>query len=129
MLNKKGFTVIETVIAMAIVLLISVTAMNITISANSITRQSESRFRAQQTAENVITLYRFCDEREDFLARLAELSFAPVPEQPLCFAAGDLIYRVRVEVAEDYGSITAFVESTETEEAFCTLPFRKGGQP
>lgn len=92
MKNKRGFTLMETVIALTIIVIVSVATLTIVLTSNLSTRRATERQVAAGYTADLVTCYRATDGSDAFFAAAAfaldipELSdgvTAPIPDTAL----------------------------------------------
>jgi len=104
MKNKRGFTILEAVIALAVIVIVSATVLTIMSSSIKTTVNSADRQRAETITRNVIEAYRFKQYTSDDDAFDELLTFAKANADGL-----------DVNVADGGTSITVTVSQGETE--------------
>ena len=73
--DKKGFSIAEVIISLAIILIVSLSALTIVKSANISSLKTVSCAEARSYTETVLELYKFADTKTEFDERFNELSF------------------------------------------------------
>ena len=73
MKKRKGFSLVEVVVAIALIALMSTMTFSVIQCARNITLRSEIRLLASNTIENVAKCYYLSGENEDFQAYLKKL--------------------------------------------------------
>ena len=64
--NKRGFTLVETVVSLALILIISATSLTLISSANNATQRALYNAKAQNFVSDVVTIYRTAEDRQQF---------------------------------------------------------------
>ncbi len=64
--NKRGFTLVETVVALALILIVSATSLTLISSANNATQRALYNAKAQNFVADVVTVYRTAESRQQF---------------------------------------------------------------
>lgn len=70
---RKGFSIVEVIIALVIITLVSTVVVSLVMSSNHIERNSMSVMNATNVTENVIECFRFVESKEEFDALLEKL--------------------------------------------------------
>lgn len=73
--DKKGFSIAEVIISLAIILIVSLSALTIVKAANISSLKTVSCAEARSYTETVLELYKFADTKTEFDERFNELSF------------------------------------------------------
>ena len=79
MKNKRGFTLMEVVIAIAIIMISGATAMSIIVSSANANELEKKQYKANLAAQNAIECFRYSDSPEMFDSALSEIGFAEAP--------------------------------------------------
>ena len=66
--NKKGFSLVEAVIALSVIVAVSVTALTIMLSSITARENAVNKFRAQSFAESVWESFKSADTQSEFLS-------------------------------------------------------------
>ena len=79
--NRRGFTLVETVIALAIILAISLAGLQLVASATRLETNNETRFYTTRLAEDTYACFRFAEDGERMLEVLQMLdeAFVQIP--------------------------------------------------
>ena len=64
--NKRGFTLVETVVSLALILIVSATSLTLISSANNATQRALYNAKAQNFVSDVVTVYRTAENRQQF---------------------------------------------------------------
>ncbi|MBR2441738.1 MAG: type II secretion system protein [Clostridia bacterium] len=78
--NKRGFTLVETVVALALILIISASSLTLISSANNATQRALYNAQAQNFVSDVVTVYRRAESRQEFDDALTDGILAPLPK-------------------------------------------------
>lgn len=70
MKNKKGVSLVEVVVAMAVIVVVSVTALSVALSTTRLTDKAALRFRAVNQIEDIVTLAENAESKDAFLVLL-----------------------------------------------------------
>ncbi len=70
---RKGFSIVEVIIALAIITLVSAVVVSLVMSSNHIENNSMSVMTATNVTENVIECFRFAESKEEFDSLLEKL--------------------------------------------------------
>lgn len=70
-LNKKGMTMVEVIIAMAVVMLVTITALSIITSSTHTTQSALHKSQAQHFAEDAFACFRACETADQFADAMA----------------------------------------------------------
>lgn len=73
--DKKGFSIAEVIISLAIILIVSLSALTIVKASNISSLKTVSCAEARSYTETVLELYKFADIKTEFDERFNELSF------------------------------------------------------
>ena len=73
--DKKGFSIAEVIISLAIILIVSLSALTIVKASNISSLKTVSCAEARSYTETVLELYKFADTKTEFDERFNELSF------------------------------------------------------
>ena len=68
--NKRGFTLVETVVALALILIVSASSLTLISSANNATQRALYNAQAQNFVSDVVTVYRSATNQNEFNAIL-----------------------------------------------------------
>ena len=68
--RKKGVSLVEVVVAMAIIVIISVSALSVALSTSRITDKASLRFQAVNQIEDIVTLAEAAESKADFVEKL-----------------------------------------------------------
>lgn len=122
--RKKGVSLVEVVVAMAIIVIISVSALSVALSTSRITDKASLRFQAVNQIEDIVTLAEAAESKADFVEKLKKYSNSVSGESgdqntdvSIAFDRKD--YNITVEISESEGSvkITAASSSAGLEES------------
>ena len=123
--RKKGVSLVEVVVAMAIIVIISVSALSVALSTSRITDKASLRFQAVNQIEDIVTLAEAAESKADFVEKLKKYSNSVSGESgdqntdvyTIAFDRKD--YNITVEMSESEGSvkITAASSSAGLEES------------
>lgn len=64
--NKRGFTLVETVVALALILIVSASSLTLISSANNATQRALFNAKAQNFVSDVVTVYRTAETKAQF---------------------------------------------------------------
>lgn len=73
--DKKGFSIAEVIISLAIILIVSLSALTIVKASNISSLKTVSCAETRSYTETVLELYKFADTKTEFDERFNELSF------------------------------------------------------
>lgn len=65
-LNKKGISIVEAVIAMALLIIVTVTSLTLALSSTKITNNSVLFFRSVNQTADFVTIFQEAENAEDF---------------------------------------------------------------
>ncbi len=79
--NKRGFTLVETVVALALILIVSASSLVLISSANNATQRALYNAQAQNFVSDVVTVFRSANNKEEFEKITQEDgSISPLPK-------------------------------------------------
>ena len=73
--DKKGFSIAEVIISLAVILIVSLSALTIVKASNISSLKTVSCAETRAYTETVLELYKFADTKTEFDERFNELSF------------------------------------------------------
>ena len=73
--DKKGFSIAEVIISLAVILIVSLSALTIVKASNISSLKTVSCAETRSYTETVLELYKFADTKTEFDERFNELSF------------------------------------------------------
>ena len=73
--DKKGFSIAEVIISLAVILIVSLSALTIVKASNISSSKTVSCAETRSYTETVLELYKFADTKTEFDERFNELSF------------------------------------------------------
>lgn len=72
-LGNKGVTIVEAAVAMALIVIITLIATQISVSALATSSNSTMEFKAINITSDLVTLYRTTDSQEEFKSMIEEV--------------------------------------------------------
>ena len=72
-LGNKGVTIVEAAVAMALIVIITLIATQISVSALATSNNSTMEFRAINITSDLVTLYRTTDSQDEFKLMIGEV--------------------------------------------------------
>ncbi len=72
-LGNKGVTIVEAAVAMALIVIITLIATQISVSALATSNNSTMEFRAINITSDLVTLYRTTDSQDEFKSMIGEV--------------------------------------------------------
>ena len=81
--KKQGFTLAEVVITIAIIMIVSITALSTVVSVSGITDKNNKWYRCNSMANNVVECFRYADNAAKFNAGMAVMGFTADPGDTL----------------------------------------------
>lgn len=124
--SKRGFAMAETIIALAVISIVSMATMTLILSSNTATRSANYKLDAQNYTEDIIECFRITDNKDDFNSSVAfALGFADgtdftdnIPEH-----LEDSEYSLSISYSEQSVSI----EIKNGSKKITAATFNKGG--
>lgn len=102
--NKRGFTLVETVVALALILIVSATSLTLISSANNATQRALFNAKAQNFVSDVVTVYRTAEDRQQF----NDIVYATENNMVSKLAGG---YTYTIQIVDKTLTVTVFNES------------------
>ena len=122
-LNKRGFTLAESVLALAIIAIVSVGTLSLILSAQNSTISAAQKQQAQLYAADIIACYRVSDSDADFNENVTFAIGKEIIDNKITLNDGLTAY---INITQDGTSLTVAVKN-EKDTALTTLTFNKGG--
>ena len=122
-LNKRGFTLAESVLALAIIAIVSVGTLSLILSAQNSTISAAKKQQAQLYAADIIACYRVSDSDADFNENVAFAIGKEIIDNKITLNDGLTAY-----ITKEGTTLTVAVKN-EKDTALTTLTFNKGGTP
>ena len=95
--NKRGFTLVETVVSLALILIVSATSLTLISSANNATQRALYNAKAQNFVSDVVTVYRTETSLENFKQGVKTLLGKELDENLDCVLDGDYTADIQIE--------------------------------
>ena len=123
--DKKGFSIAEVIISLAIILIVSLSALTIVKAANISSLKTVSCAEARSYTETVLELYKFADTKTEFDERFNELSFKDkFVVEGNRFAYSDNFVELVITVDFDANVFTAVVKRLP-DKVFINVEYEK----
>ena len=122
-LNKRGFTLAESVLALAIIAIVSVGTLSLILSAQNSTVSAAQKQQAQLYAADIIACYRVSDSDADFNENVTFAIGKEIIDNKITLNDGLIAY-----ITKEGTTLTVAVKN-EKDTALTTLTFNKGGTP
>ena len=122
-LNKRGFTLAESVLALAIIAIVSVGTLSLILSAQNSTISAAQKQQAQLYAADIIACYRVSDSDADFNENVTFAIGKEIIDNKITLNDGLTAY-----ITKEGTTLTVAVKN-EKDTALTTLTFNKGGTP
>ena len=110
--NKRGFTLVETVVALALILIVSAMSLTLISSANNATQRALYNAKAQNFVADVVTVYRTAETKAQFENLVNDTTESSI----ICKLAGGYTYTIQIEDKK----LTVTVKDGEKEIAKAT---------
>ena len=120
-LNKRGFTLAESVLALAIIAIVSVGTLSLILSAQNSTISAAQKQQAQLYAADIIACYRVSTSDEDFNKNVTFAIGKEIIDNKITLNDGLTAY-----ITKEGTTLTVAVKN-EKDTALTTLTFNKGG--
>lgn len=120
--NKRGFTIAETVIALAIISTISISAVALSVSSQNASRLALQKQQAQFYAADIISCYRAGDDFKTNLNFVFGTNFQETDEVSSITLSDGMTATLKIE----NGKLTVTI--LQQEKILTSLEFTKGGQ-
>ena len=109
--RNRGFSIMETVIALVVIVLVTAAALSITLSAISARVKMSNYSEAQDFAHNVLECFKAADDNEDFEKYVAEVAgytdmLEIVPDEQYSFENNKFIAQITANCATGEFDIT-----------------------
>ena len=78
--NKRGFTLVETVVALALILIVSASSLVLIASANNATQRALYNAQAQNFVSDVVTVFRSVEDKDEFDSTLQKGYISSLPK-------------------------------------------------
>lgn len=106
--NKRGISLAEAVIAMAVILIVSATATTLVTYFARISARMTQRNEATDITQNSFECFAFCDTKADFDAKLTWLDYAFDNEDDVYTLEGnDYTITMTIHFGEQYATFAA----------------------
>ncbi len=140
---SRGFSLVEVVIAMAVITVVTVSAISLVLSGNTVTARSNRLFEAQTAAKNVIECFKVTDDfegKESAFCRAlnyfsSSIDYESGSASTYSFAQYTLDYSTFVLRATVYyddaaqrDRIFIYVTEKESNDRLFQIEYEKGGQ-
>ena len=122
-LNKRGFTLAESVLALAIITIVSVSTLSLILSAQRSTISAAQKQQAQLYAADIIACYRVSTSDEDFNKNVNFAIGENIVDNTIALNDG-----LTAHITKEDTTLTVAVKN-EKGTALTTLTFTKGGTP
>ena len=123
-LNKRGFTLAESVLALAIIAIVSVGTLSLILSAQNSTISAAQKQQAQLYAADIIACYRVSTSDEDFNKNVNFAIGKEIADDNTITLNDGLTAYITKE-----GTTLTVAVKNEKDTALTTLTFNKGGTP
>ncbi len=125
-LNKRGFTLAESVLALAIITIVSVSTLSLILSAQRSTISAAQKQQAQLYAADIISCYRVSTSDEDFYKNVNFAIGKEIADDNTIALNDGLTAHI---IKEDTDTTLTVAVKNEKGTTLTTLTFTKGGTP
>ena len=122
-LNKRGFTLAESVLALAIIAIVSVGTLSLILSAQNSTISAAQKQQAQLYAADIISCYRVSTSYADFNENVTFAIGKEIIDNKITLNDG-----LTAHITKEDTTLTVAVKN-EKNTTLTTLTFTKGGTP
>ena len=122
-LNKRGFTLAESVLALAIISIVSVSTLSLILSAQRSTISAAQKQQAQLYAADIISCYRVSENDTDFASNVNFALGKPIDDNTIALS-DDLT----AHIDQEGNTLKVTVKNGQGSE-LSTLTFTKGRTP
>ena len=120
-LNKRGFTLAESVLALAIISIVSVSTLSLILSAQRSTISAAQKQQAQLYAADIISCYRVSENDVDFASNVNFALGKPIDDNTIALS-DDLT----AHIDQEGKTLKVTIKNGQGSE-LSTLTFTKGG--
>ena len=124
--NNHGFTVVELVIAMAVVVLVSATAITLVLSSRKAEERALRNADAVRLAENIFECFKATNGEEAFLAAVAFAEGGKPEGENGSYTITSARYGYTAEITSDDMQLEVVVLAEDKSELL-SFSFKKGG--
>lgn len=128
--NKRGYSLVEVVIALTVIVIVSISAISIMLSSITTKQHAINKSYAQNFADNVWECFKAADTEEDFiflvgLSKDAEVSL--INDTKYTYESTKNKFKAKITVAYD-SRPTLTIEVTESDgDKIISFKYTKGG--
>ena len=122
--SKKGFTVVELVVAMSLIFIASAVAVGIIKTQNDYYRRTAQTVEATNMAENAIECFRYTDNRSAFDDAFAA-TFTVVPGYLYSFEISGMEITLTLDYDTDPDTLTFVARDIKSEEIILKQSYTK----
>jgi len=115
--DRKGISLVEMVVALVIITVVSLYALNIAVASSTVENDSVITIQASNYAENAIEAFRFAETPEEFLA-LLRITDEGFTNSANYYTVDKGSYRVTVEADFTQGSLKFTAVKKHGEEIY-----------
>lgn len=123
---KKGMSLVEVIVSMAILIIITVTTMSLTMSAVSVANDSILKFKCVNDIRDVYEIYKATDDIDDFQELLDSCYKRPTKiKNNGVYVFDNETYRVEISIMQGYFSADGYINRSNNK--VYTFEYHKRG--
>ncbi len=123
---KKGMSLVEVIVSMAILIIITVTTMSLTMSAVSVANDSALKFKCVNDIRDVYEIYKATDDIKDFQELLDSCYKRPTKiKNNGVYVFDNETYRVEISIMQGYFSADGYINRNNNK--VYTFEYHKRG--
>lgn len=125
--RKRGFSITEVIIAMAVIGVVSFSAVSVLTQSNSTINNSQLSIYATNDTYNLLECFKISEDLEQF-DRAAAFAGYSLEEDDGNLLVKNLYYVYEIHLIVDFerGTFYSYSYNTETGKQLCSVTFRKG---
>ena len=124
-LNKRGFTLAESVLALAVIAITSVGVLSLVLSSHRATTAAAQKQQAQLYAADIINCYRVSTDNTTFEENVEFALGKEITDMTQIPLNKEMTAKVTIENS----TLTVIVHTGNPDKGLTTLTFTKGGTP
>ncbi len=125
--RRRGFSVTEVIIAMAVIAIVSFSAVSVLTQSNTTINNARLEIYATNDSYNLLECFKITDDFESF-DRAASFAGYDLEEADSGYLVKNInyVYEIKLSVDFAHGTFYSYSYSTESSRQLCSITFSKG---